>query len=160
MIHVIYNDGKVYESNLTKCLAEFLGVLLSDFKMKDFEVNLVLCSDEYIHSMNKKYRNIDSATDVLSFTMLEESEKDLFETGKGNCFGEPEILGDIIISTESVDKQASDYGVTMEEELARLAIHGLLHLLGFDHERSREDKRVMFEKQEAYLGKFLKSYLP
>ncbi|MGA2141011.1 MAG: rRNA maturation RNase YbeY [Brevinematales bacterium] len=160
MIHVIYNDGKVYESVLTDCLSEFLDEILSDFKKGGFEVNLVLCSDRYIHTINKQYRNKDCPTDVLSFSMQEDEGEDFFEAGSEDMdgFEEPEILGDIIISTERSEKQAVEYGVTAEEELARLAIHGMLHLLGFDHEKSDEDEKIMFEEQDKYLDKFLQSY--
>lgn len=160
MIHIMYNDGKIYKSILTDCLAEFLDSLLSDFNKDGFEVNLVLCSDSYIHTMNRQYRNIDSATDVLSFSLQEDDEEDFFDAGSDDMdgFDEPPMLGDIIISTEHSEKQAAEFGVTPEEELARLAIHGMLHLLGFDHERSDEDEKIMFARQDNYLDKFLKSY--
>ncbi len=157
MIHVIINEHQGFETVLMDCLTQFLSTILLDFKKENFEVNLVLCSDQYIRSMNRKYRKIDSATDVLSFSMQEE-EEDFFNSQEPDGYTEPEILGDIIISTEQVKKQAREYGVTEEEELARLAIHGLLHLLGFDHERSAEDEMTMLERQDAYLDRFLKSY--
>jgi probable rRNA maturation factor len=81
----------------------------------------------------------------------------MHDDSDSSLFGD-ELLGEIIVSTETAKKQAEEYGIAEEEELARLAIHGLLHLLGFDHETSEEEEKIMFEKQDAYLNGFLKSY--
>lgn len=107
-----------------------------------FEVTVTVCDDDYIHALNKEYRGKDKATDVLSFPMLE------FET--------PEVLtllGDIIISADTAEKQAEEYGNTLERELCFLSVHSSLHLLGYDHETSVEDEKYMIEKQKEIMKK-------
>ena len=108
------------------------------------EVSLVLASDEYIHALNREYRGIDTPTDVLSFALNEGDEPVVFD-------GPEEILlGDIIISMDTATRQATEYGHSLERELAYLTVHGILHLLGYDHmveeekwEMRREEERVL-----------------
>ena len=100
----------------------------------DAEVSVTFCDNEYIHTLNKKYRNVDRHTDVLSFPMYE-----------GGAFDEAECelgatLGDIVLSIERCREQAKEIGNTFLEELAFLTVHSTLHLLGYDHERSPEDE--------------------
>lgn len=113
------------------------------------EVSVVLADDEYIHQLNRQYRQKDSPTDVLSFAM-----NDL-------CAGdqEPEIaeapadieilLGDIVISLETASRQAQEFGHSLERELAYLTVHGMLHLLGYDHEV--EEERTEMRQEEEYI---------
>jgi len=82
---------------------------------------LILCSDYAIRKLNREYRKIDRATDVLSFH-----------------FGDPDLLGEVYISLQRARVQAKRYGLTYEEELKRLLIHGLLHLIGYDHHKKAE----------------------
>lgn len=106
----------------------------------EFEVSVTICDDGYIHELNKEYRGKDRPTDVLSFPMLE--------------FDTPEIttlLGDIIISIDTAEKQAIEYGNTLERELCFLSVHSSLHLLGYDHETSEDDEKYMIEKQKQIL---------
>jgi probable rRNA maturation factor len=106
----------------------------------EFEVSVTICDDGYIHELNKEYRGKDRPTDVLSFPMLE--------------FDTPEIttlLGDIIISVDTAEKQAIEYGNTLERELCFLSVHSSLHLLGYDHETSEDDEKYMIEKQKQIL---------
>lgn len=116
---------------------------------------------ENIRQANKQYRDIDKETDVLSFPMFEKEELDkiiakhLLENWKvklGDCVGQ-EILGDIIISIARVKEQAKEYGHSFLRELSFLTIHGLLHLLGYDHMKKEEEK-IMFQKQEDILNEF------
>jgi len=108
------------------------------------EVSLVLASDEYIHALNREYRGIDTPTDVLSFALNEGDEPVVFD-------GPEEILlGDIIISMDTATRQATEYGHSLDRELAYLTVHGILHLLGYDHmveeekwEMRREEERVL-----------------
>lgn len=83
-------------------------------------VSVLFCSDARIHELNRIYRNKDKPTDVLSFAMTEA--------------GFSSSLGDLVISTETTIRQAREYGVTREAETVRLMAHGILHLLGYDHE--------------------------
>ena len=109
------------------------------------EVSLVLANDEYILALNREYRGIDCATDVLSFAMNEGDEPIVLD-------GPEEILlGDIIISIETATRQATEYGHSLERELAYLTVHGILHLLGYDH-MTEEEKREMRHEEEYVLS--------
>ncbi len=113
----------------------------------DAEVNLTVVDNEEIHKMNLEYREKDSATDVLSFPMSDGEEFDI----------DPEtnriILGDIVISAEKAAEQAKEYGHSFEREMCFLATHSMLHLLGYDHEKSKEEEKIMFQKQDKILKK-------
>lgn len=109
------------------------------------EVSLVLADDKYIHALNLQYRGKDCSTDVLSFALNEGEE---FEVIDGP---EEVLLGDIIISVETAARQAEEYGHTLDRELAYLAVHGILHLLGYDH-MTEEDKQEMRQEEEHVLS--------
>ena len=109
------------------------------------EVSLVLASDEYIHALNREYRGIDSSTDVLSFA-LNEGEEPVVIDGP-----EEVLLGDIIISLDTAIRQATEYGHSLERELAYLTVHGILHLLGYDH-MTEEEKQEMRREEEHVLA--------
>ena len=141
---------KVYYKNLTKkkisrstiCKIKKVVKLTVEeaYPEHEFEVSVTICDDGYIHELNKEYRGKDRPTDVLSFPMLE--------------FDTPEIttlLGDIIISVDTAEKQAMEYGNTLERELCFLSVHSSLHLLGYDHETSEDDEKYMIEKQKQIL---------
>lgn len=106
------------------------------------EISILLCHNEYIHKLNKQYRNIDRPTDVLSFA-LNEGEEDGYD-GPDTA-----LLGDIIISLEKVDEQAKEYGHSFERELAYLTIHGMLHILGYDHQTP--DEKSEMRKEEEFV---------
>lgn len=122
----------------------------------DAEVSVVLTSDEEIRELNHQYRGIDSPTDVLSFPLLEGEHEGAvlnpsdFAHGD-DPQGEPIALGDVVISLERAKSQAQEYGHALTRELAFLTVHGILHLLGYDHE-SEELERVMRAKEEAILN--------
>lgn len=103
--------------------------------------SITFIDDELMHEMNLKYRNVDRTTDVLSFA-LNDSPDDFDE--KIN------LLGDIFVSIPKMISQASEYGHSEMRELSFLCIHGLLHLLGYDH-MNKEDEDVMFSLQEEVL---------
>ncbi|MBQ7760263.1 MAG: rRNA maturation RNase YbeY [Acidaminococcaceae bacterium] len=109
------------------------------------EVDITIVDDEEIHQLNRDYRNVDRPTDVLSFALDEddEDEPELLE-------GQLHLLGDIIISAETATRQAEEFGHGLEREIVYLAVHGLLHLLGYDH-MVEEDKVVMRAKEEEAL---------
>lgn len=108
----------------------------------DASVSVTLCDNGHIRSLNKKYRKKDSATDVLSFPMYDfPSEMNLFLPG------ETVELGDIVISIERAREQAKEVGNSFLSEVAFLVIHSVLHLLGYDHERSEEDEELQCRAQ-------------
>ena len=113
----------------------------------DAQVSLTLCDNEYIIKLNKEYRNKDSATDVLSFPLYEDGNFDTFECISGA------MLGDIVISLERAREQAAELGHGFLREVAFLAIHSTLHLLGYDHERSPEDEEAQCKAQREIIEK-------
>jgi len=113
------------------------------------EVSLTFVSNERIHEINREYRDKDQPTDVISFALEELGEGEIEIVGEGI----PRVLGDIIISTDRTKEQAADFGHTFERELGFLAVHGFLHLLGYDH-MTEEDEKVMFGKQDEILSSF------
>ena len=115
---------------------------------KPYEVSISIVDNEEIRQINKQYRGIDGATDVLSFPLL------TFEEGERPDFNEKNevLLGDIIISLERAKEQAEEYGHSVKRELAFLTAHSMLHLLGYDHMEEEEEKE-MFQKQREILNK-------
>ncbi|MHC1746444.1 MAG: rRNA maturation RNase YbeY [Negativicutes bacterium] len=108
------------------------------------EVSIVLADDAYIQELNCQYRGKDMPTDVLSFALNEGEEPEIIDGPEEN------LLGDIIISLETAQRQAVDYGHSLERELAFLTIHGFLHLLGYDHEQE-EQRQAMRAEEERIL---------
>ncbi len=110
------------------------------------EVSVTFTDDEGIQAVNKEYRGIDRPTDVLSFPLTD------FEGGEEPPVDEPALsLGDIIISLERAEAQAEEFGHSFEREAAFLSVHSMLHLLGYDHERSEEDDADMRRRQREIL---------
>jgi len=119
---------------------------------EEVEVSISFVDNKEIQKLNREFRNIDAPTDVLSFPMLEYEEISDDEAFSEEDYIEAEIpLGDIVISTEKVIEQSKEYGHSQERELAFLLVHGMLHLLGYDH-MNEEDERIMFQKQEEILN--------
>lgn len=110
------------------------------------EISLVFVSDLEIQELNNTYRGLDKPTDVLSFALLETSEDELPIVDEE----EELLLGDIVISLETALRQAKEYGHSLEREIAYLMVHGLLHLLGYDH-MTDEDQMVMRQREEELL---------
>ena len=115
----------------------------------DAELSILLTTDHEIQQLNSQYRGKDSATDVLSFPMNEQLvAKDAVRQ-----------LGDVVISLETAEKQAKELGVFLEQEVLRLLIHGLLHLLGYDHENVSDDEAKRMQDKEAELYKLVSEML-
>ena len=111
-------------------------------KLENVIFNVIIVDNDYIHELNKNYRNIDRETDVITFAL--EDEKDMVAP-----VGE-RVLGDIYISIDKAISQAEEYGHSLLRELSFLAVHGFYHLLGYDH-MTEEEEKVMFSKQEEVL---------
>lgn len=109
------------------------------------ELSIVLVDNDYIKGLNSKYRDIPAPTDVLSFPMIDDIDNPLFHNDNNL------LLGDIIISLEKVNEQRKEYGHTFEKELIFLVVHGLLHLLGYDHGTLEEEKK-MKDAEKAILA--------
>ena len=115
-----------------------IAQVLENLEETECELSLLLTDDAEIRRLNKTYRSLDQATDVLSFPQDEEAVNESGET----------LLGDVVISVETAARQAEEHHLSFNEELILLAIHGILHLLGYDHERSPQDARVMKDKTQ------------
>ncbi len=129
-----------------RVLAEALTTLRRELPpgAEQVYVSLVFTDDAGITALNREYRGIDAATDVLSFAQLEG------EAGPALPHGAPLLLGDIVVSVPRAESQAVDYGHTREREIGFLLVHGLLHLLGYDHQTAQQ-AAAMEARQEAVL---------
>lgn len=128
-----------------------LAMLVSEGFPRYSEVSLVFTDNDEIKILNKEYRNIDSETDVLSFPMFERQELNRLKTEE---FPEAILLGDIIISLEKAEEQSKEYDHSFRRELVYLFVHGMFHILGYDH-LEEDEKCVMRSREEAILDKFL-----
>lgn len=136
-----------YENLINKVVDECFKTEGLD-KLKLY-ISITLTVPEVIKEANKKYRNIDKATDVLSFPMFEKEE--LEELIKNN-YDVEDVLGDLIISIPKVEEQATEYGHSFERELAYMVVHGFYHLMGYDH-MEENDKKEMRQKEDEVLNK-------
>lgn len=141
------DENKNYEKTIEKVLNKCFEV--EGIPKDKFLVSIILTDPLNIRKFNKQYRNIDKSTDVLSFPMFEkeEIEQIIFEGG----FKYNDILGDMIISIEQVQKQALEYGHSFERELSYMVVHSFYHLMGYDHIKE-EDKKQMRPKEEYVLN--------
>ena len=110
--------------------------ILIGLKCEEKEISILLADDKKMRKLNNQYRGQDRSTDVLSFPQHEGKEEGLT----------PHLLGDVVISTVAAKRQSTQHELSLEEELILLLTHGILHLLGYDHERSNEEARHMKEK--------------
>lgn len=153
MYEIIYKDikkEKEYEEVISKVLEQcFKEEKLINSKLY---ITITLTNPSNIQEINKKYRNIDKATDVLSFPMFE--RKELERKIKQQDFEYPDMLGDIVISIEKVKEQAKEYGHSFKRELSYMIVHGFYHLMGYDHIKE-EDKKEMRPKEEKILESLL-----
>ena len=140
-------QNKDYEDLINKVVNECFKTEGLD-KLKLY-ISITLTVPEVIKEANKKYRNIDKATDVLSFPMFERNE--LEELIKNN-YDVEDVLGDLIISIPKVKEQAVEYGHSFERELAYMVVHGFYHLMGYDH-MEENDKKEMRQKEDEVLDK-------
>lgn len=125
----------------TEYLNDLLNYTLNKLKIDNVCFSVILTDDVEVHKLNKEYRNFDKTTDVLSFALND-----------GKTLTSPiNMLGDIFISIPQMQKQAKDYGTGEKRELAFLVLHGLLHLLGYDHD-TNEKEEVMFNLQKEILN--------
>lgn len=113
------------------------------YGLDNAEVSITFTDNEHIHEINRDYRNVDRPTDVISFALNEGDEPEIEGGAPVN------VLGDIIISVEKAVEQASDYGHSVEREVAFLTVHGMLHLLGYDH--IEEDDRKEMRREEDFV---------
>ena len=136
--------NEVEEIKELDTINELLNFVVIKEKLENCLFNIILVDNDYIHKLNKEYRGIDCVTDVISFA-LEDSQDEVKLDFR--------VLGDIYISVDKAKDQAKEYGHSFLRELSFLTIHGLLHLLGYDH-MTKEEEEIMFKKQDELLNEF------
>lgn len=141
--------GGLSEREIEALLLEACARTLAHEGVPRAEVSVVVTGDARVHELNRAYRGVDRSTDVLSFPLFEPEEvQDALRGVEGDP---PVALGDVVISVEKAAAQGAEYGHGIRRELAFLAVHGLLHLLGYDHERDA-DRAAMRAREEEILA--------
>jgi probable rRNA maturation factor len=146
---------RINQQRVRRLLRKALNLL----GLQQSELSILFVNDRRMRILNLRYRVIDKTTDVLSFpqqsaeTLKGRRKERGLKTSGLKTSGFRLVLGDIVINLSKAKKQASEHGLTFREELRRLIIHGLLHLVGYDHEKSRYQKRKMgFKERELLLA--------
>ena len=146
-------EGKIglYKRTILKIIKVCENLLKEDFK--DVSVSINFVSDEEIQRLNREFRNIDKVTDVLSFPNLNKTSNEKLKKFRKLADFDTNLLflGDIVISKNVAKKQAREYGHSLKREVCFLALHGFLHLLGFDHIK-KEDEKIMTKLQNKILS--------
>ena len=142
MFEIINNTNK--EIKEIEKLNKYMNFVIEKLELKEAIFNIIFVSNEEIHQINKEYRHTDRVTDVISFAL---------EDDKTIVNDDVRVLGDIYISYDKVKEQANDYGHSVKREMCFLAVHGLLHLLGYDHMK-KEDEIKMFGLQKELLDSY------
>lgn len=143
MMFEIFNKTEKEIKEIDK-LQEYMEFVVKRLKIEKGIFNIIFVSNEEIHDINREYRHTDRVTDVISFA-LEDNNDLVYEDFR--------LLGDIYIAIDVAYTQALEYNHSREREVCFLATHGLLHLLGYDHMNTEEEKE-MFDKQEELLDAF------
>lgn len=140
----IINNSKI--SIKTQLIKRKLYKILSFLNLRDYNLNITFVDDKEIRILNKKHRNIDRATDILSFSMLE---------GKFANINPSKEMGDIVLSSDRVKQISNDHNISMEENICILSIHGILHITGLDHnsKKKRNDMRQMEDLLKKLMNK-------
>ena len=143
-MNIVMFDGEWKNDTIKKAIDAALD---SENIELDCEVEVIIADEEEIRSLNSQTRGIDRVTDVLSFPMFD-SINDIKVNESGRAF-----LGSMVICEKRACEQAEEYGHSVDREAAFLAVHSILHLLGYDHELGETEEKEMFEKQEKILEK-------
>ena len=139
----IFNETDEDISKFTDTLNGVLEYALKYEKVDNAEFNIIFVSSDKIHEINREYRGVDRVTDVISFALEDSMDIEL----------DHRLLGDIYICLERAHDQAVEYGHSFLREVCFLSVHGLLHLLGYDH-MNKEDEKEMFHLQEELLSEY------
>ena len=142
MFEIINELNKEIEE--LKTVEELLNFVIKKEKLENCVFNIIIVDNTYIHKLNKEYRGIDRPTDVISFALEDHIDEVNLDF---------RMLGDIYISLDKAIEQANEYGHSFLREICFLTVHGLLHLLGYDH-MEKEEEEIMFKKQDEILNEF------
>ncbi|RUM60219.1 MAG: rRNA maturation RNase YbeY [Persephonella sp.] len=136
-------NKEIYDRDITKkFVKEITKKILEELNLDKVEVSITLTDNDRIRELNKNWRNKDKETDVLSFPINEKPLRYRYT-----------VLGDVIISIPFAKRQAEEIGYSYKEEILRLLIHGILHLLGYDHEKDEKEAEIMFSLQDRIFNK-------
>lgn len=141
-MNTVYDIIDNYGYNDYEYLNEVLDYAINKLDIKNSIFDIIFIDDEEMHKLNKEYRGIDRTTDVLSFALNDDKHIDAIVNS----------LGDIFISIPKMKSQAEEYGHSEKRELSFLALHGLLHLLGYDHTLGKKEEEEMFGLQKEILN--------
>lgn len=141
-MNTVYDIIDNYGYNDYEYLNEVLDYAINKLDIKNSIFDIIFIDDEEMHKLNKEYRGIDRTTDVLSFALNDNKHIDAIVNS----------LGDIFISIPKMKSQAEEYGHSEKRELSFLALHGLLHLLGYDHTLGKKEEEEMFGLQKEILN--------
>lgn len=142
MFEIINELNKEIEE--LKTVEELLNFVIKKENLENCVFNIIIVDNEYIHKLNKEYRGIDRPTDVISFALEDHIDEVNLDF---------RMLGDIYISLDKTIEQANEYGHSFLREICFLTVHGLLHLLGYDH-MEKDEEEIMFKKQDEILNEF------
>ena len=145
MVIDFLNEGPSSYDSFEEMFNFYYVKIFKELKLSgEYITDVTIVDNKTIHKINREYRNVDRPTDVISFAFLDdENEK--------NLKGVPINLGQIIISYEKAEEQAKEYEHSLKREMVFLFVHGMLHLLGYDH-MNEEDEKIMFGLQDKILG--------
>ena len=153
-------DTSKGQSQMTRVISALQTVLSSFLKknphfqgVKEVTLTMTLCGKTKIKKLNNDYRRIDKVTDVLSFGIYDNLRPDKKSKEKNLAYMD---LGDLVICKEKAFSQAREFEITYEQEIVHLAVHGFLHLLGFDHEISPKEEKIMEAYENDLVGKVYK----
>lgn len=154
MDHEIYIEAEVEASEELKQRLKQAITAALDGEGVDVPCIIEVCltDNEGIHQTNLEMRGVDAPTDVLSFPMFDLTPGEKPQDGWADPDTDKVLLGDMMISLERAQAQAEEYGHSLEREICYLAVHSVLHLLGYDHLDEGPQKRQMREREEAILG--------
>ncbi|MBI4689470.1 MAG: rRNA maturation RNase YbeY [Nitrospirae bacterium] len=159
----IKNRQRLIRVNLRKIESDAKRVL-KYIGLRETELSILLVNDLRMKALNSLYRGLDMTTDVLSFPQIQNTIHDtrytIHDKKNASCImnhASGLVLGDIVINLRAAKRQADRYGFSLVEELRRLLVHGILHLVGYDHEKSKYSEKKMTEKEEELLKYIRKS---
>jgi probable rRNA maturation factor len=136
----------------TKRLCRMADKVLAAARVEKTELSIILVSDRRIRTLNERYRKKNRATDVLAFPLaMDAAGQPRCSSRKTSQAQPPKLLGDVVISLSTAQRQAAAVGHSLHEEIARLLVHGVLHLLGYDHEQGPREAARMIRQEHRLL---------
>jgi rRNA maturation RNase YbeY len=142
----VYSEGIAlpYQEITRQKVKKIAASVSERLDLKNVSLAIIITGDAYIRKINKEFRGLDEPTDVIAFS----NRDNPFPSADSVT----EEIGDVYISVERAHRQAGEYRVTLPEEVKRLVVHGILHLAGYDHERSDEDEEIMLRMEDDLCG--------